>query len=65
MLELEHAMLAEQFQILLDQERQAEKLYTDLAGQVTDPADRQEIQQISREKGRHVQLVNRLLEIVD
>ena len=41
MLELEHVMLAEQFQILLDQERQAEKLYPALAGQVNDPADRQ------------------------
>lgn len=65
MLDVEGAMLAEKFRELLDQERQVEGLYAGLSEQVTDPATKEQIEQIHREKLRHVQLVERLLEIVE
>lgn len=65
MLDVEHAMLAGKFQELLAQEREAEKAYQDLCGQVPDLIARRQIEQILREKHRHVQLVERLLEIVE
>ncbi len=58
-------MLTETFQSLLEKEREAEKLYAKLAGQITDPAARKQVEQIHREKLHHVQLVERLLEIVE
>ncbi len=65
MLDIEGVMLAEKFRELLEQERQAEGVYAGLSEQVTDPAAREHIQQIHREKLRHVQLVERLIEIVE
>ena len=65
MLDVEQVMLAETFQQLLEQEQQAEKLYCELSSQVSDLNAKQQVQQIHREKLRHVQLVERLLEIVD
>ena len=48
MLEVEHAMLAERFQTLLDTERRAEQVYADLIDQMSDPAARQQVEQIYR-----------------
>lgn len=61
---LEQAMLAEQFQALLRGERQALRLYGDLAAKVTDPKAQQQLQRLLRDKQRHVRLAERLLEIV-
>lgn len=58
-------MLAETFHALLEKEREAEKLYAGLAGQITDPSTRRHVEQIHREKLHHVKLVERLLEIVE
>lgn len=65
MLDVEHAMLAEKFEALLATEREAEKVCANLAAEITDPAAREQVEQMHREKRRHVQLVERLLEIVE
>jgi len=65
MLEVEQVLLAEAFQTLLEHERQAEKTYRELAGRAKDPSAREQIELILREKRRHVELVERLLEIVE
>jgi len=61
---LEQATLREQFQTLLSQEQQALEAYAELAAKVTDPAVRQQVEQLHRDKQRHVELTERLLEIV-
>jgi rubrerythrin len=61
----EQAMLREQFQALLRQEQQAEKLYADLVAKLTDPELLQRVQQLHRDKQRHIRLAERLLEIVE
>ena len=64
MLDLEQTMLTETFQGLLERERQARDAYADLIAQASDPEAREQLEQIHREKQRHVELVERLLEIV-
>lgn len=64
MLELEHEQLAEQFHALLSQEQQVEETYARLLPQVTDPGALAQLQHIRRDKQRHIQLAQRLLEIV-
>lgn len=61
---LEQATLREQFQTLLSQEQQALEAYAQLVAKVTDPAVRQQVEQLHRDKQRHVELTERLLEIV-
>lgn len=61
---LEQAVLREQFQMLLSQEQQALQAYADLVTKVDDPAIREQVEQLRREKQRHVELTERLLEIV-
>lgn len=61
---LEQAVLREQFQMLLSQEQQALQAYADLVAKVDDPAVREQVEQLRREKQRHVELTERLLEIV-
>lgn len=65
MLELEQALLREQFQTLLAQEQEALAAYADLAAKVNDRAIREQLEQLSRDKQRHVELTERLLEIVN
>ena len=65
MLDVEQAMLAEQFTKLLSREREAEQACAELLSKVSDLNARQKLEQVHREKVRHVQLVERLLEIVD
>jgi len=62
---LEQALLREQFEELLSQERQAARGYAELAAKIDDPAVRQQLQQVQREKQRHIELTERLLEIVE
>ena len=65
MLDVEGIMLTERFRQLLEQERQAEMLSAEMVGQVSDPAARQQLEEMHRDKLRHVQLVERLLEILE
>jgi len=62
---LEQAMLREQFQTLLTRQQRATEVYSELAAKMTDPRLRREVEQLRREKQRHVLLTERLLEIVD
>ena len=62
---LEQTILRERFEQLLLQERQAEKMYAELSTKVTDAAMREQIEQLRREKQRHVALTERLLELVE
>ena len=61
----EEAQLAEQFNALLDQQQQAADYYAAMAAQTDDPQVRRQVEQVCREKKRHIQLTRRLLEIVD
>jgi len=65
MLEIEQALLRERFQGLLAQEQQALKAYVELAAQTSDPEIIQKIEHLRRDKQRHVELTERLLEIVE
>ncbi len=62
---LEQAMLRDTFEALLVKEQQAEKMYAELAERLQGHAARQQVQQIHREKVRHIELTRRLLEIVE
>jgi rubrerythrin len=62
---LEQALLRERFEELLDQQRQAAGFYAAWAARLTDPKLRQQVEQIHREKTRHIALTERLLEIVE
>jgi len=62
---LEEALLREQFEALLEQEREAARAYGGLLARIDDPAVRERLEELLREKRRHVELVERLLEIVE
>ena len=62
---LEQAMLSEQFQSLLSGEQQAMRMYAELAARLDDPGVRNQIQELLRDKERHIRLAQRLLEIVE
>lgn len=62
---LDQAILRERFEQLLLQERQAESLYADMLANVSEPSVREQIEQLHREKQRHVALTERLLELVE
>jgi len=61
----EEAQLAEQFSDLLNRQKEAAQYYAAAADSTDDPNVRREIEQVVREKKRHIQLTQRLLEIVD
>jgi len=61
----EEAELAEQFNALLDQQQHAADHYETVAAQTSDPQMKHQMEQVCREKKRHIQLTQRLLEIVD
>ena len=61
----EEAQLAEQFNALLDQQQQAANYYATMATQTDDPQVRRQVEQVCREKNRHIELTQRLIEIVD
>ncbi len=61
---LEHVMLREQFQTLLNTQQAALGQYQ-TAAQTADPESKAKLDQLCREKLRHVELTQRLLEIVE
>lgn len=58
-------MLREQFEKLLDQQRQAEQVYAKLSGYVSDAESRDQIDQVRRQKRKHIVLTERLLELLE
>lgn len=62
---LEQALLRERFESLLKIEQEVQRAYEDLASLVDDPQGRQQIQQLARDKQRHIELTQRLLEMVE
>jgi hypothetical protein len=62
---LEQTTLRQRFQALLDQQRQVLSVYESLAGSTSDPAVRKQAIQLRKDTERHVQLTERLIEIVD
>ncbi len=62
---LEHAILRERFEEILEQTHQARRAYELLAGRVANPAMREQLQHVCRDKLRHVCLAERLLEIAE
>jgi rubrerythrin len=65
MLEIEQAQLRDRFQALLAQELQALRAYEQLAAQISDPEIHGRVEHLLRDKQRHVELTERLLEIVE
>ena len=61
----ERAILREQFSAMLAKVRTAASQYDQLARSTEDPEARDQLQRLAREEYRHVQLTERLLEIVD
>ena len=61
----DQALLAEQFEKLLERAEQAEQMYVGIADETDDPDLRERFQELSREKRRHIMMTERLLEIVD
>jgi len=62
---LEQALLAEQIQALLRGEQEATRKYASLADALREPQAVEQARQLLREKQKHVQLAQRLLEIVE
>ena len=62
---LEESLLREQFEELLEAERQAVATYRDMLGKLEDAEARQKVEQLLRDKQRHVELTERLLEIME
>jgi len=62
---LEQAILRERFEELLEMQRRAMAGYAELTAKSSDPAVREDLDHLRREKLRHVQLTERLLEIVE
>lgn len=60
----EQSEMADQFQALLQLEQQAEQTYAQLLGQAPDNELRAKIEQMLREKQRHILLTQRLIEIL-
>ena len=60
----EQAILRQLVQDLLAKSQDAANAYVGLADHLTDPAMREQVKLLAREKHRHVQLAERLLEIV-
>jgi len=62
---LEMATIREQLQDLLDKERRAMTAYAELVAKAADTRLREQFLQLQREKQRHVELAERLLQIMD
>lgn len=62
---LEQAILAEQLQSLLAAEQEATKKYQALAQALREPQAAEQARQLMREKQKHVELAQRLLDIVE
>jgi ferritin-like metal-binding protein YciE len=62
---LDQAILREQFESLLASERQALDACQKLLSRLSDPSSRKQIEQLMRDKQKHIGLIERLLEIVE
>lgn len=62
---LDQARLAEQFGALLERQRQAESTYANMLASVKDAELRAQFEQLLRESQRHIELTERLIEIVE
>jgi hypothetical protein len=62
---LDQIMLREQFESLLTHQRAALGKYESAAADNEDPQTKAEFDQLCKEKKRHIQLTERLLEIVE
>lgn len=62
---LEQVLLREQFEELLGKQQSALGQYEEVAARETDPDTRAQLDQLCREKKRHIELTQRLLEIVE
>ncbi|HOF17510.1 MAG TPA: hypothetical protein PK082_01275 [Phycisphaerae bacterium] len=62
---LEQFFLREHFESLLAEQKKAADAYGKLAIDLNDPALQEKVAHLVREKQRHVQLTERLLEILD
>jgi len=62
---LEEAEIVGQFRALLQLEQQAEQVYAQMLAQVQDAKMRQQIEQLHKDKLKHIRLTERLLEIVE
>ncbi len=60
----EEAILSEQFQRLLLKQQEVANAYSKLLEDLDDPELRSQVDEVVREKQRHVRLSERLLEIV-
>lgn len=58
-------MLREQFEKLLNQQREAEQIYARLSGYVSDASYRNRIDEVRRQKRKHIILTERLLELLE
>ncbi len=61
---LDDAFLRDRFEQLLTQQRRAEGFYASMLDRTPDPARREQLEQIHREKRRHILLTERMLEIL-
>ncbi len=61
----ERAILREHFNEMLQDVSAAADEYDQLAADVTDPDRRDQLRRLTRDKYRHVELTERLLEILD
>ena len=63
---LDQALLRERFEALLDQERHVVGMYASMASESDDDPSRRELaEMLHRDKRRHIELAERLLEIVE
>lgn len=62
---LEQVMLAQQIETLIQAQRQAAGTYASLASKAADPAVRTQLQQLCRDKEKHIALAQRILEIIE
>jgi len=61
----EETLLAEQFERLLAEAQQAERMYAGIAEETDDAGLKEQFQELRRDKRRHIEMTERLLEIVD
>lgn len=62
---LDQFVLREQFRTLQETQRQALGRYESAAAQNADPSTKADLDQLCRDKRRHLELTERLLEIIE
>lgn len=61
---LDESLLRDRFEQILDHQREMEGVYASMADGADCPMAREQIEQIRRDKRRHVMLVERVFEIL-